>query len=83
MNVTTFKDLQCKEVINLNDGRKLGSICDVEIDICSGNICAIAVPLRENFFSFSRAETLRVAWCDVEKIGEDIIFIRCNLPCDC
>ena len=39
-----FTDLQCKEVICISDGRRLGFVSDVQIEIPEGNICALVVP---------------------------------------
>ena len=39
-----FSDLQCREVICLSDGQRLGFITDVQIEIPDGKVCAIVVP---------------------------------------
>ena len=39
-----FTQLQCKEVICISDGRRLGFITDVLVDVPDGQICAIIVP---------------------------------------
>ena len=39
-----FTQLQCKEVICVSDGRRLGFIEDVEVEVPEGRICAIIVP---------------------------------------
>lgn len=44
MASTTFTDLKHKEVINICDGARLGTICDLELDECTGVISAIVVP---------------------------------------
>lgn len=36
-------DLREKEVINLKDGCRLGCVCDVEIDSCTGRLVAIII----------------------------------------
>ena len=37
-------DLQCKEVICISDGRRLGFITDILVEVPEGKICAIVVP---------------------------------------
>lgn len=37
-------DLQCKEVVNITDGCRLGYVSDVELDILTGKVVAIVVP---------------------------------------
>ena len=36
-----FSELKCKDVINVRDCKKLGHVCDLEFDECSGCICKI------------------------------------------
>ncbi|UKI36169.1 MAG: YlmC/YmxH family sporulation protein [Clostridiales bacterium] len=45
-------DFKCREVINLVTGERLGYVCDLEIDECSGQILAIVVPGRSKFGIF-------------------------------
>ena len=39
-----FTQLQCKEVICICDGRRLGFITDVVVEVPEGKLCAIVVP---------------------------------------
>ena len=36
-------DLRAKEVVNVADGSRIGKVCDVEVDTCSGHIVAIII----------------------------------------
>ncbi|MBC8536966.1 YlmC/YmxH family sporulation protein [Feifania hominis] len=77
-------DLRSKEVINMKDGSRLGYICDVEIDVCSGKLTAIVVPGAPKFFGlFGREEDIVISWDEIEKIGEDIILVFVDLPERC
>ena len=38
-----FSELRNKDVINIKDCKKLGRVCDLEFDPCSGCICKIMV----------------------------------------
>ncbi len=76
-----------KEVVNLADGKRLGFVCEVEFDICSGKITAIIIKCEGGFFSKGKRD-IRIPWCNIEKIGEDIILVRADdclppPPCDC
>jgi len=74
-------DLQCKEVVNLCDGCRLGYVADVLIDICSGRLVALVVPGRSGVMSFLvKDEEYVIPWDDIEKIGDDIILVRFNKP---
>ena len=44
-------DLQCKEVVNITDGSRLGYVGDVEIDVLTGRVVAIVVPGRCRFLA--------------------------------
>ena len=36
-----YSELKCKDVINIKNCKKLGRVCDMELDPCSGCICKI------------------------------------------
>ncbi|MBR5516009.1 MAG: YlmC/YmxH family sporulation protein [Clostridia bacterium] len=74
-----ISDLRDKEVINVNDGRKFGCVCDVEIDTCTGKVTALIVPGESKGFLFSRCEDIRIPWEKVIRIGNDTILI--NVQC--
>lgn len=70
-------DLRCKEVINIHTGARLGYVCDVEIETCTGRLTAIVVPGCMRFFGlFGRGEDIVIPWCDIKKIGDDIILVE-------
>lgn len=72
-------ELREKEVININDGRRLGYVCDVEVSLCKGEIEAIVVPGRMKFINFSKKDDLVIPWCKVCVIG-DVILV--DISCD-
>ena len=68
---TTFCELREKEIINICDGARLGCICDLEIDDCTGTICSIVVPGPSRFLGLLRnSEELVIPFCKIQKIGE-------------
>jgi YlmC/YmxH family sporulation protein len=74
-------DLQCKEVVNVFDGARMGYVNDVELDVDNGRLCAIVVPGPWSFGSlFSKGEEYVVPWGQIEKIGDDIILVRFETP---
>lgn len=74
-------ELRCREVINLCDGCRMGYVGDVEIDIMCGRVVALVVPGRARFFGlFGREDDYIIPWERIEKIGEDIILVRFELP---
>ena len=66
-----------KEVVNVSDGKRLGFITEVEFDICSGKITAIIVGCAGGLFGKGKKDIV-IPWCNIEKIGEDIILVRAD-----
>lgn len=76
LRICSFCELKNKEVINICDGRRLGFVSDIEIDLENCRVVSIIMPSDGKFFSFSRCDPVRVLWCDIEKIGDDVILVR-------
>jgi YlmC/YmxH family sporulation protein len=69
-------DLQKKEVININDGKRLGFLYDIEIDLQSGKIGSIIVPGNGRLFGiFGREEDYIINFTQIKKVGNDIILV--------
>ena len=76
MPFLNFGDLRRKEVINMRDGARLGCICDLEVDQCSGLIRSIVVPGPPRFFGILRSdEELVIPYDRISKIGDDVILV--------
>ena len=71
-----INDLRDKEVINICDGRKLGYVDDVEVDIVSGRLVSIVVPCDGRLFSLLKTKRLIILWDSIEKIGDDTILVK-------
>lgn len=70
-------DLKLKEVINVIDGKRLGAITDIEIDVESGRLTAIVVPGNSRFLGlFGRNEDVIIPWEKINKIGFDVILVE-------
>ena len=70
-------DLQCKEVVNITDGCRLGYVSDVEIDILTGKVVAIVVPGKCRFFGlFGRADDYVIPWQCIRRFGEVILLVE-------
>jgi len=74
--VVKISDLRMREVINVADGRRLGPIKDIDIDLEQGRISAIILPGTGRFLSFfGREEEIVVPWEKIKRIGVDVILI--------
>lgn len=70
-------DLRCKEIINVTDGSRFGYVGDVEVDLDTGQICALVVPGRLRLFGLLGREEDRIfPWESVRRFGEDIILVE-------
>jgi YlmC/YmxH family sporulation protein len=70
-------DLKLKEVINVIDGKRMGNITDIEIDVESGRLTAIVVPGLGKFLGlFGRNEDVVIPWDKINKIGMDVILVE-------
>lgn len=72
-----ISELQTKDVVNIIDGRKLGTISDLEINLKHGRIDAIVCPGPGKFFGlFSNGQDIVIPWNHIVKIGNDVILVR-------
>ncbi|REJ20382.1 MAG: YlmC/YmxH family sporulation protein [Bacillaceae bacterium] len=72
-----ISDLQIKDVVNVHDGKKLGSIEDVDIDLKTGKIQAIMITSQGKVLGFFRkGEEIVIPWRNIVKIGKDVILVR-------
>ena len=78
--------LQCKEVICICDGMRLGYITDVQVEVPGGEICAIVVPGPCRFLGlFGRSEDYVIPWSCIRRIGPDVVLVdvkpgQCRVP---
>ena len=72
-----FSDLRTKEVINTQDGRKLGKVCDIALCYPENKWLGIVVPGGK--FSFKKNE-LFIDLKNIVKIGEDVILVNVGCP---
>lgn len=79
MMTCRMDDLRDKEVVNLENGARLGCVCDIEMDTASARVCALVVYGRPRFFGLlGREDDLVIRWDDIEVVGDDIILVRCR-----
>jgi len=70
-------DLTEKEVVNITDGRRIGMITDLEVDLQKGKINAIIIPDSGRLMGlFSKEHEYEIRWNQIKKIGEDVILVE-------
>lgn len=76
-----ISDLRAREIVNIVDGRRLGLIKDIDIDLEEGRITAIILPGAGGgkFLGFlGKEEEIVVPWDKIVKIGMDVILVEVN-----
>ncbi len=73
-----ISDFQTKDVINIVDGKKLGQITDLELDLRQGRIDSIVVPQYTRFMGLfgSGGTEIVIPWRNIVKIGADVVLVR-------
>ncbi len=68
-------DLQMKDIVNMNDGKRLGRIVDIDIE-ANGSINYFVVEERKFFRFFGSHEERNIYINQIKKIGEDVILVE-------
>ena len=70
-------EIRNKEVINIFDGKSLGYVCDIKINLQAGTIDGIVLPGSRGIFNlFGKGEEdIVIRWSDVKTVGEDVILV--------
>lgn len=75
-------DLRNKDVICRCDGKRIGNICDVDVDTCTGKVVAIVIYGRNRCFGLlGHEEDIRIRWEDIEVIGDDTVIVARRPAC--
>jgi len=71
-----FTELQCKEVICVASGQRLGFVGDVQVELPGGNVRAIVVPCPAKMMGIAPGrEDYVIPWSCIQKIGPDIVLV--------
>lgn len=78
MTMMKTSELRKLDVINMEEGRYLGSVCDVDVDPETGRLLALVVDEARPFRLFwgNRHADLEIPWKDVVLVGEDVILVK-------
>ena len=75
----TFSELRAKEVINTQDGKKLGKACDVSLCYPENKWLGIIVPGGRGWGG--KKNNLFIDLRHIFKIGEDVILVNVGTSC--
>lgn len=75
-----ISDLRARDVVNILDGKKLGHINDIELDLEVGRVVAIILPGRlRGFAIFAKREEIIIPWGKIVRIGRDVILVEVSV----
>jgi len=70
-------ELRERDVVNVSDGRRLGYVEDIEMDLANGRVTAIVVPGQGRLVGLmGRGRDLVIPWEQIRKIGTDVILVE-------
>lgn len=69
-----FSDLKQKDVININDGKNMGRVCDLSFTFPENNVVGFTVTGSKGF-RFSKQEVF-IPVKQVVKIGSDAVLVK-------
>ena len=67
-----LSELQTKEIVNIKDGKRIGTIIDVIVE-ANGSISKLVLEEKRGR-KFQREES-EIKWSSIIKIGDDIILV--------
>ncbi|PLS06473.1 YlmC/YmxH family sporulation protein [Neobacillus cucumis] len=74
-----ISEFQIKDVVNVADGKRLGNIGDIEINLTTGKIEAVIISGNGRVLGFfGKDEEIVIPWRNILKIGQDVILVRYN-----
>ncbi|MGO4887862.1 YlmC/YmxH family sporulation protein [Anaerobacillus sp. MEB173] len=75
-----ISELQSKDIINISEGRRLGNLGDLDINLETGRIDAIIIGGTGRMMGLlGRDEEIVIPWRNIIKIGSDCILVRTDL----
>lgn len=75
-----ISDIQSKDIVNLADGKLLGHITDIDINLETGKVEAIIIGGGRMMGFLNREQEVTVPWKNIVKIGSDVILVRNHGP---
>jgi YlmC/YmxH family sporulation protein len=72
-----ISEFQAKEVVNVEDGRLLGHIGDLDINVATGKIEHLIIPGTGKMLGLlGRESDVIIPWQNIVRIGTDVILVR-------
>ena len=73
----SFSELRAKEVVNTQDGKRLGRVCDIVLCYPENRWIGLVVPSGRGF---GKKTEVFIELRNIVKIGEDVILVNIGIP---
>lgn len=75
--MSRISEFQTKEVVNVENGKRLGHIGDLDVNLSSGKIENLIIPGSGKMMGLlGRESDVVVPWRNIVRIGADVILVR-------
>ena len=71
-----ISDFQVKDIVNTLDGKRLGNVEDIDINLHTGKIDSITVGTGKMLSFLNKEEEVIIPWNKIKMIGEDVILVE-------
>jgi YlmC/YmxH family sporulation protein len=72
-----ISEFQAKEVVNVENGKRLGHIGDLDVNLSSGKIENLIIPGPGKMLGLlGRENDVVIPWRNIVRIGDDVILVR-------
>ncbi len=72
-----ISDLRMLEIINITNGKRLGTISDIELDVEKGKVTAFIMPGgMKGWMIFKHREEQIIPWDRMVNVGQDVILVE-------
>lgn len=73
-----ISDIQTKDIINISDGKVLGHLSDIDLNLETGKIEEIIIGGTGKMLSFlgGKENEIVIPWANIIKIGADVVLVR-------
>ena len=78
MSTVRLTDLIGKDIVNIQNGSRLGTVADSDlvVHLETGEIDAIMLPSKTGFLNIWDHSNLTIPWTAVRKIGSEVIIVE-------
>ena len=71
-----LSELRARDIVNISDGKKLGRVKDIELNMEDGYVTGFILPSESTFLKLLfRDDDIFIPWSKVAKIGDDVILV--------